>query len=83
MRIPEHQLNKIRKNAKDEKIVSMFFNSIFSSIDENYSNEDNPIYQMPDKSEPYNIHLLNAYLLQLMKKYLTDNQYQVLRLSVG
>ena len=83
MRIPEHQLNKIRKNPKDEKIVSMFFNSIFSSIDENYSNEDNPIYQMPDKSEPYNIHLLNAYLLQLMKKYLTDNQYHVLRLSFG
>ena len=83
MRIPEHQLNKIRKNPKDEKIVSMFFNSIFSSIDENYNNDENPIYQMPDKSEPYNIHLLNAYLLTLMKKHLTDNQYHVLRLSFG
>lgn len=83
IKIPEHQLNKIRKNPKDEKIVAMFFNSIFSSIDEHYNNDDNPIYQMPDKSEPYNIHLLNAYLLQIMKKHLNDNQFQVLRLSFG
>ena len=61
----------------------MFFNSIFSSIDENYNTDDNPIYQMPDKSEPYNIHLLNAYLLQIMKKHLNDNQYHTLRLSFG
>ena len=61
----------------------MFFNSIFSSIDENYNTDDNPIYQMPDKSEPYNIHLLNAYLLQIMKKHLNDNQYHTLRLSCG
>ena len=33
IRIPEHKLNEIRKNPKDEKIVTMFFNSIFSSID--------------------------------------------------
>lgn len=83
IKIPEHQLNKIRKNPKDEKIVAMFFNSIFSSIDEHYNNDDNPIYQMPDKSEPYNIHLLNAYLLQIMKKHLNDNQFHVLRLSFG
>ncbi len=83
IKIPEHQLNKIRKNPKDEKIVAMFFNSIFSSIDENYNNEENPVYQMPDKSEPYNIHLLNAYLLQIMKKHLIDSQYHVLRLSFG
>ena len=83
IKIPEHQLNKIRKNPKDEKIVATFFNSIFSSIDENYNTDDNPIYQMPDKSEPYNIHLLNAYLLQIMKKHLNDNQYHTLRLSFG
>jgi|TARA_R100001460_G_scaffold81436_2_gene122349 RNA polymerase sigma factor (sigma-70 family) len=83
IKIPEHQLNKIRKNPKDEKIVAMFFNSIFSSIDEHYNNDENPIYQMPDKSEPYNVHLLNAYLLQIMKKHLSDSQYHVLRLSFG
>ena len=35
IRIPEHKLNEIRKNnGKDKKMVEMFFNSIFSSIDE-------------------------------------------------
>ena len=83
IKIPEHQLNKIRKNPKDEKIVAMFFNSIFSSIDENYNNEENPVYQMPDKSEPYNIALLNIYLKGLLQKHLNEKEYEVLRLSYG
>jgi len=32
IRIPEHQLNMMR-SSKDKKIVAMFFNSIFLSID--------------------------------------------------
>ena len=84
IRIPEHKLNEIRKNHKDEKIVMMFFNSIFSSIDANYNtDEENPLYQIPDESEPYNINLLNAYLLSLMKQHLTSIEYEVLRLSYG
>jgi RNA polymerase sigma factor (sigma-70 family) len=84
IRIPEHKLNEIRKNPKDEKIVSMFFNSIFSSIDENFNTEEeDPLFQIPDDSEPYNIALLNAYLLSLMKEHLNENQYHVLRLSFG
>ena len=85
IRIPEHKLNEIRKNPKDEKIVTMFFNSIFSSIDENFGNdnEENPLYQIPDNSEPYNIALLNAYLLSLMKQHLTTIEYEVIRLSFG
>ena len=61
----------------------MFFNSVFSSIDENPTQDENMAYQVIDKSEPYNIHLLNAYLLQLMKKHLDFKQYEVLRLSYG
>jgi len=84
IRIPEHKLNEIRKNPKDEKIVAMFFNSIFSSIDKNYNtDEENPLYQIPDKSEPYNISILNAYLLSLMKQHLTSIEYEVIRLSYG
>ena len=41
------------------------------------------IYQIPDKSEPYNIPLLNIYLKSLMQKYLEYNEYEVLRLSYG
>jgi len=84
MRIPEHQLNKIRKdNGKDKKMVSMFFNSIFLSIDAKPSTDENMMYQIPDKSEPYNIPLLNVYLTSLLKKHLNDREYEVLRLSYG
>ena len=84
IRIPEHKLNEIRKNPKDEKIVAMFFNSIFSSIDVTFNtDEENLMYQLPDTSEPYNVALLNAYLIGLMKEHLTDQQYHVLRLSFG
>ena len=84
MRIPEHQLNKMRKdNGKDKKMVTMFFNSIFLSIDSKPNDDENMMYQLPDKSEPYNIPLLNAYLTSLLKKHLTDREYEVLRLSYG
>ena len=40
IRIPEHKLNEIRRNPKDEKMVSMFFNSVFSSIDDKPPGDD-------------------------------------------
>ncbi len=84
IRIPEHKMNEIRKNPKDEKMVSMFFNSIFLSIDANpYEDDEDMTYQVPDNSEPYNIALMNSYLKGLMQKHLTENQYEVLRLSYG
>ena len=85
MRIPEHKLNEIRKNPKDKAMVAMFFNSIFLSIDAQVTNDDeeNMMYQIPDKSEPYNIQLLNVYLKGLMEKFLDKNEYEVLRLSYG
>jgi RNA polymerase sigma factor (sigma-70 family) len=83
IRIPEHKINEIRKNfGKDKKMVEMFFNSIFLSIDANPSNED-MAYQIPDTSEPYNIDLLNLYLKGLCQSHLTDKEYQVIRLSYG
>ena len=85
MRIPEHKLNEIRKNPKDKKMVEIFFNSIFLSIDAQVTNDDeeNMMYQIADKSEPYNIQILNLYLKGLMQKYLSFNEYEALRLSYG
>ena len=84
MRIPEHKLNEIRRNfGKDKKMVEMFFNSIFLSIDEKPKNGEGMIYQIPAKSEPYNMELLNVYLKGLMRKYLDIKEYEVLRLSYG
>jgi len=83
IRIPEHKLNEIRKDfGKDKKMVEMFFNSVFLSIDANPSDED-MVYQIPDNSEPYNIDLLNIYLKGLCQAHLSDKEYQVLRLSYG
>ena len=85
MRIPEHKLNEIRKNPKDKKMVEIFFNSMFLSIDARVTNDDeeNMMYQIADDSEPYNIQLMNVYLKSLMQKYLNENEYEVLRLSYG
>ena len=85
MRIPEHKLNEIRRNfGKDKKMVEMFFNSIFLSIDEkNSATNEDWVNQIPDKSEPYNKQLLNMYLKGLLKKHLDEKEYEVLRLSYG
>ena len=85
IRIPEHKLNEIRNNPNDKKMVAMFFNSVFLSIDAQVTNDDdeNMLYQVPDKSEPYNIQLMNVYLKGLMEKHLSGSEYEVLRLSYG
>ena len=85
IRIPEHKLNEIRNNPEDKTMVAMFFNSVFLSIDAQITNDDNEnmLYQVEDKSEPYNIQIMNVYLKGLMEKYLSGNEYEVLRLSYG
>ena len=40
-------------------------------------------WELFDKSEPYNMDLLNAYLDGLLKKHLTEKEYNVLVLSYG
>ena len=81
MRIPEHKLNEMR-STKDEKMVRMFFNSIFLSYDAKQEDED-MIYQIPDKSDPYNETLLNAYLMSLLNKHLNEYEVFVLEKSYG
>ena len=85
MRIPEHKMNEIRKNPKDKKMVEMFFNSIFLSIDAQPLNDEGEsmMQQLHDKSEPYNVQFLNLYLKSLLQKHLNTQQYEVLRLSYG
>ena len=92
IRIPEHKLNEIRNNPENTKIVEMFFNSIFQSLDEDSNVTDDNFFDQEnyytkaifeDKSTEYNIDLLNAYLFSLFKKHLTHNESEVLRLSYG
>ena len=89
IRIPEHKLNEIRKdNGKDKKMVEMFFNSIFLSIDATHTvnydgHQESWVNNLPDTSEPYNLGMLNIYLDGILKKHLDHNEYHVLRLSYG
>ena len=84
MRLPEHVTNSIRKSfGKDKKAVAMFFNSIFLSIDAGTRDDDDILYQIEDKSEPYNQEFLNMYLMSLLKQHLEPKEYEVLRLSYG
>jgi RNA polymerase sigma factor (sigma-70 family) len=89
IRIPEHKLNEIRKdNGKDKKMVEMFFNSIFSSIDEEIqssdgSNKTSYADVIEDKTDDYNKELLSVYILSLMEKYLHPKEYAVLKYSYG
>lgn len=84
IRIPEYKLTEIRRDSgKDHKLVEMFFNSVFLSIDDKMSRDDDHSFEVEDKHEDYNIVLLNKYILSLMKKHLSDREYNVLRLSFG
>jgi RNA polymerase sigma factor (sigma-70 family) len=84
MRIPEHKLNEIRKDGgKDKKMVAMFFNSMFLSIDNKPHDDEDMVYQIPDNSDPYNEVLLNAYLTSLLNKHLNSNEIFVLSKSYG
>ena len=73
----------MRKNTgEDKRIVQMFFNSIFLSLD-NTTNEDGSSYDVIDSSKTYNIDLMNKYLLGIMETYLDIKEYDVLRMSYG
>jgi DNA-directed RNA polymerase specialized sigma subunit len=41
------------------------------------------MYEVEDKSEVYNIDIMNKYLLTLMKQHLSKKEYDVLRMSYG
>lgn len=92
IRIPEHKLNEIRKYSdKNHELLALFFSNIIESMDENFNsdyseNEDhseNHFNQYEDKSEEYNIDILNAFILGLFRKHLTHIESEVLRLSYG
>ena len=89
MKIPEYKLNELRGLELEEHEydprVALFFSQVFQSTDEyqvETANGFNP-FDKADESEPYNIDVLNKYLLGIMRKYLTEQQYHVLRLSFG
>ena len=83
MRIPEHKLNEIRKDfGEDRKMVELFFNSVFTSLDNGTPEQQSAAYNIPE-IKGYNKELLAAYVKGLMLMYLNPKEFQVLRLSYG
>ena len=83
IRIPEHKLNKIRKGFNDNKdMVAMFFNSIFSSLDDDTLNNYERINNMAQEKD-YNQEIFTSYILSLLKLYLIPKEYDVIRMSYG
>ena len=97
IRLPEYKINEIRKDdGKNRALVELFFNSTFLSLDDttiNFKTTNNPnlgannkdgafCNQIPDTSN-YNDQIFNAYLITLIKRYLNEAEYEVLRLSYG
>ena len=83
MRIPEHKLNEIRKDfGEDRRMVELFFNSVFTSLDAGTQEQQDRAYNIADIKE-YNKDLLAVYVKSLMLKYLNPKEYQVVRLSYG
>jgi RNA polymerase sigma factor (sigma-70 family) len=83
MRIPEHKLNEIRKDfGEDRRMVELFFNSVFTSLDDGTPEQQNAAYNIAEE-KGYNKELLAAYVKSLMLQYLNHKEFQVLRLSYG
>ena len=84
MRIPEHKLNEIRKDfGEDKRAVQLFFNSVFTSLDDGTPEQQSIAYNIPDDLKGYNKELLAVYIKSLMLQYLNPREFQVLRLSYG
>tara|TARA_Y100000401_G_scaffold46260_1_gene35555 strand:+ start:513 stop:1268 length:756 start_codon:yes stop_codon:yes gene_type:complete len=83
MRIPEHKLNEIRKDfGEDKRMVELFFNSVFTSLDDGTPEQQNQAYNIAEE-KGYNKEMLALYIKSLMLQYLNPKEYQVLRLSYG
>jgi RNA polymerase sigma factor (sigma-70 family) len=83
IRIPEHKLNKIRKGFDSNKdMVAMFFNSIFSSLDDDTNKNYERINNMAQEKD-YNQEIFTSYILSLLKLYLVPKEYDVIRMSYG
>ena len=67
MRIPEHKLNEIRKNFnEDKKLVELFFNSVFISLDAPAQDGSSMATEIPDKINTYNKELLAIVVKNIM-----------------
>tara|TARA_R100000700_G_scaffold35676_1_gene44419 strand:+ start:300 stop:1058 length:759 start_codon:yes stop_codon:yes gene_type:complete len=83
IRIPEHKLNEINRNFEtDKKMVAMFFNSVFASLDDDAIKEHHINHEQP-KEDKYKSPMFTNYILNLLKLNLNIKEYDVIRMSYG
>lgn len=95
MKIPEYKLNELRSldldvddDAHDPRLL-LFYSQVFESFDGYtgktgpYGNHQHYECDIPDNRPVYITEIVVQYLLGVMKKYLSQQQYEVLRLSYG
>ena len=83
IRIPEHKLNEINRNFEtDKKMVAMFFNSVFASLDDDAIKEHHINHEQP-KEDKYKSPMFTTYILNLLKLNLNVKEYDVIRMSYG
>ena len=83
IRIPEHKLNEINRNFEsDKKMVAMFFNSVFASLDDDTIQEHHIDHEQP-KEDKYKSPMFTNYILNLLKLNLNIKEYDVIRMSYG
>ena len=78
---------KVSQSDNIEQTLKSFLSKrirggIRRAVDANPSDE-NMVYQIPDKSDPYNETLLNSYIMSLLNKHLEWNEMLVLSKSYG
>ena len=61
----------VKTTVKIKKWLQCFLIVYFYLLTHQPTDDENSMYQIPDKSEPYNIQLMNVYLVGLIKKHLT------------
>ena len=83
IRIPEHKLNEINRNFEsDKKMVAMFFNSVFASLDDE-SIKDQQLNYETSNEDKYESHIFTMYILDLLRLNLNIKEYDVIRMSYG
>jgi RNA polymerase sigma factor (sigma-70 family) len=78
MKIPEYILEGIRNGKIDEK-VALFVSTVFQSYEEVNKNETRQITDSP----VYNETLFNIYFDSLLRKYLNETYYYIIKHSFG
>lgn len=84
MRIPESEMNRLKKKSKetnsDEEIINQFLQAIFLQLDNTNANGDSFINNVVDDSEDY---LHNDDLLKMIRLYLNEKEQVVVMRSFG